>query len=168
MPGQARSFLAYNCATAALTAHAAFVTTGTTIKTMQQLKSSLGNMTGIWWGYTFDSTPTVPVYVELITTGTVAATGLTAYNAGDIIKYGDPSGAAADLTLSTSTSGFTATGEGTITATRLLDVGVPMASGYETQLPLDREFGCIATEYLRIRAHTATAVNMLCWIGWTM
>jgi len=168
MPGQARSYLAYNCATAALTAHAAFVTTGTSIKTMLQLKSSLGNITITSWGYALDSTPAVPVYVELLTTGTVAATSLTAFNAGDVVKFGDPSGVAADLTLSTSTSGFTAAAEGTITATRVLDVGVPMASGYSTQFPLDREPGCIATEYLRIRAHTATAVNMLCWIGWTM
>ena len=167
MPGQQRSFLVYNCATAALTAHAAFVTTGTSIKTMLQLKSSGANLTGIWWGYCFDSTPAVPVYVELVSTGTVAAT-VTAFNAGDIIKYGDSGCTAAELTLSTTTSGFTASAEGTITATRLLDVGVPMASGYETQLPLDREFGVLATDYLRIRAHTATAVNMLCWIGWCM
>jgi hypothetical protein len=166
MPGQGRSFLVYNGATAALTAHAAFVATGTAIKTMLQVKSGGPNLTGIWWGYCFDSVPAVPVYVELLTTGTVAATGVTAFAAGDIVKYGDSGGAASALTVTSNTSGFTATAEGTITATRLLDVGIPMASGYETQLPLDREFGVVSTEFLRIRAHTATAVNMLCWVGW--
>lgn len=168
MPGQGRSFVVYNGATAALTSRLAYVATGTAIKTMLQIKSGGPNLTGIWWGYALDvATPTSPVYVELLTTGTVPATGITAYAAGDIIKYGDGGGGASALTTTSNTSGFTATAEGTITATRLLDVATPpMAASYETQLPLDREFGVLSTEYLRIRVTTATTVNMLCWVGW--
>jgi hypothetical protein len=159
-----RNFSIRNAATAALTAAPVFVATGTAIKTMLQVKSSGGNFTVIQWGYALDSTPTVPVKVELLTTGTVAATTLTAFNAGDICKWDDPGQTAAELTLGTSASGFTAGAEGTITATRLMDIGAPMASSYDMQFPLDREPGVLATDYLRIRATTATSVNMSCYV----
>jgi len=165
MPGQGRSFLVFNGPSAALTAHFAYVTTGTAIKTMLQIKPTT-NITGIWWGYQFDSIPNAPVYTELISTGTVGAT-VTSYAAGDIVKYGDSGGAASVIAITANTSGYTSSGEGTITATRLLDSGgPPMASGYETMLPLDREFGVVANDFLRIRMHTATAVLACCWLGW--
>jgi hypothetical protein len=158
-----RNFAIWNAATAALTATPTYVATGTAIKTMLQAKSSGGNFNVVEWGYYLDSTPTVPVKVELLTTGTVAAT-VTASATGDIVKWDDPGQTAAELTLGTTATGYTASGEGTITATRLLDAGPPMASSYIMQFPLDREPGVLATDYLRIRATTATTVNMLCYV----
>jgi hypothetical protein len=161
-----RNFLIANAATAALTASPTYVATGTAIKTMLQVKSAKPNFTVVEWGYSLDATPTVPVKVELLTTGTVAATGLTSYNVGDIVKWDDGGETAAELTLGTGASGFatTAPTEGSITATRLLDVGIPMAAGYVQQWPLDREPGVLDSDYLRIRVTTATTVNMLCYV----
>lgn len=164
MPGLQRSYRVYNCP-APTTAHSVFVNTGTSIKTMMQIKPTTG-IIPFGWGYALDSIPTAPVYVELLTTGTVAATLTTAYVSGDIIKYGDPNSTASLITLGTTASGYTATGEGSITATDVLDVGDCMATSYRNRLELDRECGVVPTDYLRIRAHTGTAVNMLCWIDW--
>jgi hypothetical protein len=141
------------------------VTTGTAIKTMLQVKPTT-NIAVVEWGYQFDVIPTALVKVELITTGTVAAT-VTAYAAGDVIKYDDSGAAASGISLGTAASGFTSTAEGTITATRLLDMGPGWSQQFAKQFPLDREPGVIAAnDVLRIRMTTATAINALCYVVW--
>lgn len=161
-----RRYAAWNAATAALTAAPTMVTTGTALKTMLQIKPGTGcNIAIIEWGYSFDVTPTAVVKVELITTGTVNAT-VTAFNAGDVVKYDDPGTTASSITLATSGSGFTSSAEGTVTASRLLDYQASWAQQYSKQFPLDREPAVVAADILRIRMTTATAVNASCYVVW--
>lgn len=159
-----RTFIAYNGATAALTGALASVSTGTSLKTMMQLKSSGQDITVTAWGYSFDVIPTAMVKVELVDTGTVNATMATAYNSGDIVASSVPGGTAASLTLSTAASGFTASSEGTVTSTRLLRYREEWGQSYEMSFPLGREPSVAAANYLRIRATTTVAINMVCWI----
>lgn len=158
-----RRYKVWNGATAALTAAMPAVTTGTAIKTMLQVKPTTP-ISIIEWGYSFDVVPTAAVKVELLTTGTVNATMATAYAAGDVVKYDDPSMSASSISLGTAASGFTASAEGTITATRLLDFQNSWAQQYSLQWPLDREPGVIANDILRIRMTTATAINAVCFV----
>jgi hypothetical protein len=159
-----RRYTVYNAATAALTAAPAGVATGTSIKTMLQLKPTT-NISIIEWGYSFETVPTAAVKVELITTGTVNAT-VTAFAAGDVVKWGDAGGAASAITLATSGSGFTSTAEGSITTSRLLDYYVTWAQQFSTQWPLEREPQVVASDILRIRMTTATTINAVCWLCW--
>jgi hypothetical protein len=146
--------------TAALTK----VTTGTAIKTMLQLATSSGNP--IWveeWGISFDgSAAATPIQCELIETGAVAAT-VTAHVTAGVMNYDLVSdGGASTLTLGTSATGYTATAEGSITATRLGDIQlVAPSSLYVKQFPLGREFLVPPSRFLRVRVTAGTAVN--CW-----
>lgn len=156
-----RRFSVWNGATAALTADLAYISTST-IKTLLQVKPTT-NISVIEWGFMTDSVPTALVKVELLTTGTVFAT-VTAYNAGDVVKYDDAGSAASAIALGTSASGFTSTGEGTVTASRLLDQGPGWSQFYCKQFPLDREPGVQANDALRIRTTSSTAIGIKCWV----
>ncbi|MBJ8342760.1 hypothetical protein JGU71_28110 [Antrihabitans sp. YC3-6] len=162
--GSRRRYIVWNGATAALTAFLAPVTTGTSLKTMLQVKPTT-NISVIAWGYSFDAVPTAQVKVELITTGTVNAT-VTAYAAGDVVKYDDAGTGASAISLGTSASGFTSSAEGTVTASRLLAGGSTWAQQFSEQFPLDREPGVVANDILRIRATTSVAIGMSCWLAY--
>ena len=161
-------YRAYNGATAALTAAMAPVTTGTSLKTMLQLSPKTGvDLHPRAWGISFDgSAAATPGKVELIETD-VAAT-VTAYASGDIVKMNNPGGPAADsalITLGTANSGFTASAEGTITATRLLDYQlIAPTNQYIYQWPLGTETIAQAGKFLRIRVTFGTAINAVCWV----
>jgi hypothetical protein len=144
------------------TAAPTFVTTGTTIKTMLQVKPTT-NISIIQWGFQFDVIPTALVKVELVTTGTIGAT-VTAYVANDVIKYDDAGAANSAISLGTAASGYTSTAEGTVTATRELAIGPGWSQAFDMQYPLDREPGVQANDFLRIRMTTATAVNAICYV----
>src|SRR5882672_5413791 len=91
------------------------ITTGTTVKTMLQVRANANNSLRIVeWGVSFDATTAAtPGVVELLTTGTVGAT-VTAYVAADIYPYNDPNAPASLIQIgSTTNSGFSASGEGT-------------------------------------------------------
>ena len=146
--------------------------TGTTLKTMLQLATpSTRQIQLISWGYTLSGLPGAASTIELIQTD-VAAT-VTAHVASGIVLLNDPNGPASLLTLGTSATGYTASAEGTVTTTRLLDCDqIPAASGL---VPLDYDYQWMPDErplipiskFLRIRATTPTSgVNMLCWICW--
>lgn len=156
------------------TAVIAPVTTGTSIKTMLQIK--LGGSTNqvakiVAWGCSFDgSAAATPGKVELLATGTVKAT-ITEFVAADIINLSDANGPAVTddfplaFTAAGDESGYTASAEGTITATRPFDAQlVAPTNQYAYQWALGREPEFKNDEYVRIRAHFGTAVNMLCWI----
>jgi hypothetical protein len=159
-----RRYAVWNGASAALTASQALVATGTSLKTMLQLKPTTP-IAIIEWGYSFDVVPTALVKVELITTGTVNAT-VTAFNAGDVVKYDDSGASASAISLGTAASGFTSSAEGSITATRLLSYRAEWNQSFVQQFPLDREPGVAANDILRIRATTATTINMACYVVW--
>ncbi len=145
------------------------VTTGTAIKTMLQVK--LGTQTKgrvVEWGISFDgSSAGQPIKCELIETGSVFAT-VTASVSADIVKFGDPNDVdptTSAIVVGTAATGYTATAEGTITATRIFDEQlVAPTSQYVKQFPLGREPNINVSSSLRIRVTAAAAVNCYCYI----
>src|SRR6188508_301609 len=112
------------------TAVIAPVTTGTNIKTMLQIKlggstNQVGKIKA--YGISFDgSAAATPGKVELLSTKAVGAT-ITEFVAADVINLSDANAAAVTddfplaFTAAGDESGYTATAEGTITATRPFD-----------------------------------------------
>ena len=156
------------------TASQVAVTTGTNIKTMLQVKlGGSTNMVGkvIEWGISFDgSAAATPILVELLTTGTVAAT-VTEFVAADVENLTDANAAAVTddfplaFTVAGDESGYTATGEGTITTTKMMDCQlIAPTNQYVKQFPLGREPAWKASDYLRIRVKAGAAVNAICYI----
>ncbi|KKL73598.1 hypothetical protein LCGC14_2073310 [marine sediment metagenome] len=146
------------------------VTTGTAIKTMLQVKSGLTvtRPKVVEWGISFDgSAAATPIKCELLTTGTVAAT-VTAHVATGIQNL-DPFGTTPTtgnpFTFTTTTTGYTASGEGTVTATRALDIQlIAPTNQYVKQWPLGREPFFSQLNYLRIRVTAGAAVNAYCYV----
>lgn len=154
------------------TAAFAAVTTGTAIKTMLQLKAGATTMLRIVeWGISFDgSAAATPGKVELIETGTVAAT-VTASVANDITKLtaaaiamGDPTTAL--IAVGTTSTGYTASAEGTITAVRNLAPPqfIAPTTQYQFQFPLGREPIIQNGNIGRIRVTFGAAVNAYCYM----
>lgn len=153
------------------TAAPAPVTTTTAIRTLLQLKAGATTIARILeWGISFDGfAAAAPGKVELIETD-VAAT-VTAYVAADITKVDADAIAAGDPTTSlisvgTSASGFTATVEGTTTATRDLDAPQLIAptTQYKWQFPLGQEPVIQAGKFARVRVTFAAAINAYCYL----
>lgn len=152
------------------TAAFATVTTGTAIKTMLQVKPSATlAMKIIEWGISFDgAAAATPGKCELIETD-VAAT-VTAAVANDIFKYDALALAGGDPTtnliqVGTTSTGYTSTGEGSITAVRTFDMQLlsPTAP-YVKQFPLGREPIVQISKFARIRVTFGTAVNAYCYM----
>lgn len=153
------------------TAAQASVTTGTAIKTMLQVATPATVMARVLsWGFDLDDPPGADAVFELLQTD-VAAT-VTAHAASGVQPL-DPNAPAALFTLGTSATGFTASAEGSITATRVFDV-VSMSSvsaeaapvmSYRYQFMPDEQPLIPISKFLRVRATTpTTAVDMRCWI----
>ena len=156
------------------TASQVAVTTGTAIKTLLQLKlGGSTNMVGkiVEWGISFDgSSAATPILVELLSTATVNAT-ITEFVAADIINLGDPNAAAVTddfpfaFTGAGDESGYTASAEGTVAATKVYDCQlIAPTNQYVKQFPLGREPCWKAADYLRIRVKAGTAVNAICYL----
>lgn len=148
------------------TAAQVVVTTGTAIKTLLQIKASATTMFKIKeWGVSFDgSAAATPIKVELLETGTVAAT-VTAHVAAGIVAQDAQALAGGDpttnlLPVGTSSTGYTASAEGSITATRMFDVQlVAPTNQYVKQFPLGLEPTVNINSFARIRVTAGTAVN---------
>ena len=150
------------------------VTTGTTIKTMLQVKlgTSVNNVGRVVeWGISFDgSAAAAGIRVELCTTGAIKAT-VTEFLATGIQNLSDPYAAAVTddnpfaFGAAGDESGYTATAEGSITSVRVFDSQIIQpTSQYVKQYPLGREPAFNNTEYLRIRVLAAAAVNAYCYV----
>lgn len=149
--------------TAALVA----VTTGTAIKTMLQIAPSTTRpIKVVKWGISFDgSAAATPIKCELIQTD-VAAT-VTAHVAAGVQPYDDPNGPASTVTLGTAATGYTASAEGTITATRYGDLQfVAPTNQWAYEWSLGREFQVPVSKFLRVRVTAGTAVNCYTWVVW--
>ena len=166
----ATTYIVYNGAMPT-TSSAAKVTTGTSIKTMLQIKPAVP-VKIIEWGISLDgSAAATPGICELIDTSTVGAT-VTAYATADVMPFFDPNAPAntsgtsgTPLNLGTAQSGYTSSAEGSITATRLGDVQLVAPTNQDwKQFPLGREFGVLAGDFCRIRVNFGTAVNALCYL----
>jgi hypothetical protein len=154
------------------TAAFAPVTTGTAIKTMLQVKSGpTTSLQIIEWGISFDgSAAATPGRVELIETGTVAAT-VTATAAADITKLGPDAVSQGDPTtaliaVGTTSTGYSASAEGTITTVRNLAPPqfIAPTTQYQFQFPLGREPLIQSGNLARIRVTFAAAVNCYCYM----
>ena len=153
---------------AGLTAAPVEVTTGTAIKTLLQFQSSatIGARI-VEWSLSFDGSPTNG-QVELVETGTVAAT-VTAHVAAGITKYDPAAVSGGDPTtnliqVGTAATGYTATAEGTPTVARLFDLQQMSTNQFVHQFPLGREPWVEPGNILRIRTTFAAAVNAYCYI----
>lgn len=146
------------------------VTTGTAIKTLLQLSSSATKPAKIVeWGISFDgSAAAAPIKVELIETD-VAAT-VTAHVTAGIVKLDGEALVGGDpvtnlLPVGTAATGYTASAEGSITASRVLDVQlVAPTNQYLKQFPLGREPIMQISKFTRIRVTAGAAVNAYCYI----
>lgn len=153
------------------TAAIAKVTTGTTIKTMLQIATpSTRQCKLISWGYSLDAVPgSTGGIIELIQTD-VAAT-VTAHVAAGVQPL-DPNAPPSLMTLGASATGFIATVEGSITATRTFDADqIPPTAGAtdinrDYQFTEDEKFIVPVSKFVRVRVTFAAAVNMLCWVCW--
>lgn len=158
-----------NNGASAAAAAPAKVTTAAVIKTMLQVLHPNQPLTVVEWGISFDGTAAaVPIECELIHTTTVAAT-VTASVANDITPYNEVADAgvtAGGLTLSTSGTGYTSTGEGSVVApVRSGDLQlVAPTNQYVKQFPLGQGFKVPAAGVLRIRVTAAVAVNCYCYV----
>lgn len=147
------------------TAAQAVVTTGTAIKTLLQVKPSATLVARIVeWGISFDgAADAAKIKCELIETD-VAAT-VTAHVAAGIVKFDAAALAGGDPTtnliqVGTTSTGYTASGEGSITASRMLDAQlVSPAGAYVKQFPLGREPIIQLGLFARVRVTAAAAVN---------
>lgn len=138
------------------------VTTGTAIKTLLQLAApSTRDLRIVAWGISFDGAPAA-IRAELIQTD-VAAT-VTAHVASGVQPWSDPYAPASLVTLGTSATGYTATAEGTVTATRALDTPILTTNTYAYEWPLGHEPRVPVSKFLRVRVTAAVAVNALCWV----
>jgi hypothetical protein len=155
------------------TAAQASVSTGTTIKTMLQIAApSNRKLTVLSWGYSIDTAQGAAGTVELLETGTVAAT-VTAHVAAGV-QPRDAGNPASLVTLSTTATGYTSSSEGAIVATRVFDAhkhnsgstGASELMEY-TRLWLPHEAPVISvSSFLRVRVTMGTSAGMLCWITW--
>ena len=153
------------------TAAQAVVTTGTSIKTLLQLKQ-FNQLKINAWGISFDgSAAATPIKCELLETGTVFGT-VTASADADVVKLDGTDQAVASvagLTLGTSATGYTCTSEGSITVTRMFDAQlVAPTNQYIYQFPLGQEPVCVIGNATRIRVTAGAAVNAYAWIEFTV
>lgn len=152
------------------TAAQAVVTTGTAIKTMLQVKASATKpFKIIEWGISFDgSAAATPIKCELLETD-VAAT-VTASVAADIVKLDGEALSGGDPTtnlfpVGTTSTGYTSTSEGSITAVRMFDPQlIAPTNQYVKQFPLGREPMVQISKFARIRVTAGAAVNAYCYM----
>lgn len=135
----------------------AVVAATTSIKTVLQVATpSTTEIIVIGYSVSFDASAAgKPLTVELVEVD-VAAT-VTSLTPG---KYSQPGGAASLCVGGTSATGYNASAEGTIGASRFADGQlVPPTSGILGQWPLGREFRVAVSKFLRIRVTGSSGVT---------
>ena len=143
------------------------VTTGTAIKTLLQIKP-FNLVKVVAWGISFDGAAgAAGIQCELLSTGTIFAT-VTASVDADIAKQQglDPAVASiAGLTLGTAATGYTASAEGAIVASKIFDSQFVQPTGqYAWEFSLGREPYIAIGDSGRGRVKAAAAVNALAWM----
>ena len=159
-------FTTFNGA-APTTSALAKVATGTSIKTLLQVAPNTRELYVVEWGISFDgSAAATPVQCELIETD-VAATVTAAVAAGVQPFNNNRAAAASTVSLGTAATGYTATAEGAITATRYGDLQLVAPSNqYIKQYPMGNEFVVGTGKFLRIRVTAPATVNAWCYVVW--
>ncbi|MGW4663172.1 hypothetical protein [Streptosporangium sandarakinum] len=159
-------YIAYNGPNAT-TAAPTPVTTGTSAKTLLQIATPNTKMIRpVAWGISFSGfAAAAPLLVELVETD--AAATVTAHTSTGIKPYDDPNAPASVVTLGTSATGYSASGEGSPTATRHADLQQIAPTGqYNYLWPLGREFKVATSRFLRVRVTAPAAVSALCYVIW--
>lgn len=152
------------------TASQAVVATGTGIKTLLQVKPGPTQIAKVReWGISFDgSAAATPGIIELCVTD-VAAT-VTAHVAAGIHKFDSAALAGGDPTtnmfaVGTTSTGYTASGEGTVGAVRQGDVQlIAPTNQYVLQFPLGAEFVINPGEFMRVRVKFGAAINAITYV----
>ena len=158
-------YICWNGTSSALASPMGFVASAAagTVKTMLQIKPGSSKIRIVEWGYMFNATPAGPVQMELIETGTVFAT----VTSGNVLSFNDTTGPVSLASTGTAATGYTATAEGSITASRLLDQTADGATFFKKQFPLGREPEVQNGYCLRVRATPSTGtVNIACYVAW--
>lgn len=144
------------------------VATGTSLKTMLQVATpATRTIKVVKWGVSFTAAPTSAVVCELIQVD-VGAT-VTAHSASGVQPYDRTSGTPVSVvTLGTEATGFTASAEDTVTASRLGDIQVIPAgvSQLTWEWSLGREFEVAVSSFLRVRMTTSASANALTYVIW--
>jgi len=152
------------------TASQVAVTTGTAIKTLLQVKAGTTKpLQVVEWGISFDgSAAATPGIIELCETD-VAAT-VTTLATADIHKLDAEALAGGDpvtnlIPVGTTSTGYTSSGEGSITAIRQFDVQhIAPTNQYVKQFPLGLEPVVQVSKFLRIRVKFGAAINAICYV----
>ena len=150
------------------TAGQAAVATGTSIITLLQIKPFLP-CTIVEWGISFNgSVAATPILCELLATGTVFAT-VTAHVDADINHEfhgaGNAVASIGGLTLGTTATGYTASGEGSITETQMFDAQFIAPTNQNIlQWPLGREAVVQIGDAGRIRVTAPASVDCICYM----
>lgn len=145
------------------------VATGTSLKTLLQVKPGTTQFAKLReWGISFDgSAAATPGIVTVSVTDTAAT--VTAHAAAGIHKYDAAALASGDPTtnifaVGTTSTGYTASGEGTVGTNRICDsVLIAPTNSYTYQIPLGVEYVIQPSEFLRLRVTFGTAINAICW-----
>lgn len=146
------------------------VSTGTSLKTLLQVKPGATQILKVReWGISFDgSAAATPGIVTLGVTDTAAT--VTAHAATGIHKYDSEALAAGDPTtnifaVGTTSTGFTASGEGTVGTNRNCDSHlIAPTNQLIYQFPLGVAFVVQAGEFLRVRVTFGAQINCLTYV----
>jgi hypothetical protein len=159
-------FISWNAVTSALSSPmvgtASSAVSGT-VKTLLQIAPAK-KIRVVEWGYIFASIPAGPFQMELVETGTIFATVTT----GSISNYNDVTGSISSATTGVNATGFNASAEGSVVASRLLAQTEDNALYFKQQFPLGREPEVGAGAALRVRGtpSTSAAVTVLTYVIW--
>lgn len=157
-------FIAFN-GPSPTTAAQAKVATGATIKTLLQIATpATSSIRLVEWYIGFDAAAdAAKIQCELLQTdvaATVSSLTPTLYD-GPLDEISLCIGGAA-------LTGYTATVEGAITATRQFDAAlVSPASYYYKQYPLGAQPRIPVSKFLRVRVTAPVGVNAICWVAWS-
>jgi hypothetical protein len=149
------------------------VTTGTAIKTMLQIATpATRQLQLVSWGFSLDAAPatTGVGVVELLQTDVAAS--VTAHVAAGVQPL-DPNAPASLVTLGAAATGYSASIEGSTTASRVFDAqevaGVSNGAApinYVYQFMPDERPIVAVSKFLRVRVTFSAAVNMVCFVVW--
>lgn len=160
-------FKVYN-GPAPTTAAQASVATGTSVKTMLQLKAGTKGIIVTGWGYSLDTAQAAAGTMELLQTDVNAT--VTAFVTADIVNVATPS-VATTIVKATSGSGYTGSAEGSITATSVFDARKLTVSTtgdlvYVRAFSKDERPFLPSGKILRVRSTTGTSAGCICWVSW--
>lgn len=143
------------------------VATTTSAKTLVQvLVPSTTDIRIAGWGISFDGvTATDPAGIcEMLDCTSSSAATVTSFTPD---KYSNPNAQASLCVGGTTSTGYNASGEGTLTAMRLLDCqNVHPQTGYGVWYPTDARPVVTVSRQVRIRVTFSVTINAVPWIVW--